>query len=388
MRPLEKTKAAIPSNIPAYLNAHADDWEYFVDTGKLIGNNVRPVIANSWQRCRELAISPHEERALSVLSAEEVEAKLHNENLGVSGKNVLDRMAQTVEGTKHTIVLADDSGSIFYSVGHRQIQDHLEKINFRPGGGWHENMVGPNGIGTTLTLGRPELVMGYEHYCQGWQPWVCYGAPIHNPSNHSTLGCINITGPANKVCIEAMALAISITQSIEADLLLMQLKNRELLRDAYSEIRMKWPNDASLVFDENGYIVDINSYACDLLNISSSTQAKFPISHSHPELWLNLQFCMNNSLEKECEVNLQNRLMDSIGCLIKPVAINGKNLGGAIIFTSGRHTHNVPESLRSNEDELIRKTLLKTAGNISQAARILNIDRATIYRRRKNWQST
>ncbi len=61
----------------------------FVDTGKLVGNNVLLVIAKSWQRCRELAISPHEERVLSVLSVEEAEAKLHHENLGVSGRNVL-----------------------------------------------------------------------------------------------------------------------------------------------------------------------------------------------------------------------------------------------------------------------------------------------------------
>ncbi len=52
----------------------------------------------------------------------------------------LHHMAQTVEDTKHAIVLADHTGSILYSVGHRKIQDHLEKISFRPGGGWHENM--------------------------------------------------------------------------------------------------------------------------------------------------------------------------------------------------------------------------------------------------------
>ncbi len=76
-------------------------------------------------------------------------------------------------------------------------------------------VVGPNGISTALTLGRPELVMGSEHYCQERQPWICYDALIHNPSNHSTPGCIGITGPATKVCIEAMALAISITQSMK-----------------------------------------------------------------------------------------------------------------------------------------------------------------------------
>ena len=388
MTSLETTESVIPANVSASLNAVANEWEYFVDTGKLSGKNLRPVIAKSWLRCRELSISPHEERARSVISTEEIEAKLHHENLGVSGKNVLDRMAQTVEGTGHTIVLADDSGCILYSVGHRKVQEHLEKINFRPGGGWHENMVGPNGIGTTLALGRPELVMGSEHFCQGWQPWVCYGAPIYNPGNHSVLGCIDITGPADKVCVEAMALAISITQSIEADLSVMQLKNREALRAAYCEVRIKWPNDASLVLDENGYIVDINSYAYDLLNIYSPDLLKIPFTLSLPELWLDIQPCLRDGLERECEVSLQNIFMNSIPCVIKPVSMGGKQLGCSIVFTNGKCANNTPASLRYNEDDLIRKTLIQTGGNISKAARILNIDRATIYRRRKQWQSS
>ena len=160
MTSLKVANSVIPSNVTVSLSAVANEWESFVATGKLSGKSLRPVIADSWLRCRELDISPHEERAHSVISAEEIEAKLHHENLGLSGKNVLDRMAQTVEGTGHTIVLADNSGSILYSVGHRKVQDHLEKINFRPGGGWNEDMVGPNGIGTALALGRPELVMG------------------------------------------------------------------------------------------------------------------------------------------------------------------------------------------------------------------------------------
>ena len=388
MTSLETTKNIIQNDIIASLNAVANEWESFVDTGKLSGKRLRPVIADSWLRCRELAISPHEERANSVLSTEEIEARLHYENLGLSGKKVLDRMAQTVEGTGHTIVLADNSGSILYSVGHRQVQEHLEKINFRPGGGWNENMVGPNGIGTTLSLGRPELVMGSEHFCQGWQPWVCYGAPIYNPNNRTILGCIDITGPANKVCVEAMALAISITQSIEADLSVRQLKTREILRTAYSEVRMKWPNDASLVLDENGYIVDINSFACELLNISSPSLLKIPFTLSLPELWLEVQSCLRDGLERECQMSLQNAITDSISYLVKPIAMDGRQHGCAIVFTSGKYAGNTPASLRYNEDDLIRKTLIQTGGNISKAARILNIDRATIYRRRKQWQLT
>ena len=59
MTSLEITKSVIPGNVTASLNAITSEWESFVDTGKLSGNSLRPVIADSWLRCRDLAISPH-----------------------------------------------------------------------------------------------------------------------------------------------------------------------------------------------------------------------------------------------------------------------------------------------------------------------------------------
>ena len=168
----------------------------------------------------------------------------------------------------------------------------------------------------------------------------------------------------------------------------MQLKTREILRTAYSEVRMKWPNDASLVLDEHGYIVDINSYACELLNLTSPALLKIPFTLSLPDLWLDVQSCLWDGLERECEISLQNIFMDSIPYLIKPVTMDDKQVGCAIVFTSGKRASHTPASLRYNEDDLIRKTLIQTGGNISKAARILNIDRTTIYRRSKNWQSS
>lgn len=385
MSPLEATKTVIPHNAHASQNAVAKLWEKFVGTGELNHRRLRPVIANRWLRCRELGIDPLSKRARSVISKEEIEAKLHSENLGISGKNVLDRMSKTVEDTGHVIVLADNSGRILYSVGHQQVQEHLENINFRPGSEWNEDVVGPNGVGTSLALGHPELVMGSEHFCQGWQPWVCYGAPIHNPSDRSVLGCIDITGPADKVCVEAMALAISITQSIESDLSVIQLGNREKLRLAYRDLQMKWPNDASLVVDEHGYIIDINSHANALLN-NSSCILNQPINLFFPILTADIKECIDDGIEKACEIELEKSLMGHARFLLKPIKLNGERLGCFIMIIGGSHIYNNLSSLRSNEDELIRKTLIQTGGNISKAARILNIDRATIYRRRKNWQ--
>jgi transcriptional regulator of acetoin/glycerol metabolism len=385
MSALETTKALISQNSNQSLNAIADIWEKFVGTGELNDNRLRPVIVDRWLKCRDLGINPLIDRAQFVISNDEIENKLYTENLGVSGKNILDRMENTVKDTEHVIVLADKTGKIIYSVGHQQIQKHLEKINFRPGCEWDENSVGPNGVGTPLALGQPELILGSEHFCQGWQPWVCYGAPIHNPADQSVIGCIDITGPVNKVSVEAMALAISITHSIESDLSLSQLKKREKLRLAYRDFQMKWPNNASFSVDEFGYIIDINAQTYSFLS-EPETMLNRPVQSFFPELTVCIEECLKNGLEREFELELHQAFTDHVRLLIKPL-IKRNETFGCFVMLLNNHRQPISSSLQSNEDELIRKALLKANGNVSKAARILNIDRTTIYRRRKNWQN-
>lgn len=385
MPPIETNKATIPLNASASQYAVATAWEKFVGTGELNHKRLRPVIADSWLRCRELGIDPLSSRARSVISKEEIEAKLHTENFGISGMNVFDRMSNTVEDTGHALVLADHTGCILYSVFHKHIQHHLERVNFIPGGEWHTDSVGPNGIGTTLAMGKPEVVMGTEHYCQGWKPWVCYGAPIHNPSDNTVLGVVDITGPANKICVEAMALAISIAHSIESDLSILQLTKREKLRQAYRNLQMKWPNDASFSVDQYGFVIDMNSQASELLNTPSCILNQ-SINLYLPDLSRYIDICIANDAEVECEIALDKTLKGSTRFQITPIIENEERLGCFIMILGGKEIHRDSNSLRANEDDIIRKTLIQTSGNVSKAARILNIDRATIYRRRKNWQ--
>ncbi len=383
MSTIQMSKTFIPQNTHKSLSTVANVWEKFVGTGELIDTHLRPIIADRWLRCRDLGINPLRNRARSVISNEELDEKLYTDNLCISGKNILDRMANTVKDTGHVVVLADRSGRIIYSVGHHQVQRSLEKINFRPGSEWNEDFVGPNGVGTPLSLGHPELVLGSEHFCQAWQPWVCYGAPIHNPVNHSVVGCIDITGPANTVCIEAMALAISITQTIESDLSVLQLQRREELRLKYRDFQIKWPNNASLAIDDHGYIIDINAKAYSFLDNSEKMMTQ-SVNTFFPELTPFIQQCLKEGIEREIEMEMKQLFSEHVRILIKPSKLKNDTIGCFVMFINDINP-SIPTSLQSNEDELIRRALVKADGNISKAARILNINRTTIYRRRKNW---
>src|SRR6185295_19990250 len=110
-----------------------------------------------------VGIDPMMGRAPTVLESPEIGMLLAQEDLGRAGKSVLEDFSRIVEGTGHVIVLADQEGRILHAAGHSGIQAALERVNLAPGGLWSEDAVGPNGIGTPIALGHPEMVFGPEH---------------------------------------------------------------------------------------------------------------------------------------------------------------------------------------------------------------------------------
>ncbi|MDZ7736856.1 MAG: sigma-54-dependent Fis family transcriptional regulator [Gammaproteobacteria bacterium] len=322
-------------------------WEQFVETGDFSSESPRAVIARSWQCSRERGLDPRAERAPTVLSSEEIEAWLAREDLGRAARPVLDDLARTVEETQHVIVLGDAEGRILYSVGHRQIQNDLERINFRPGGGWQESVVGPNGVGTPLALKQPEVVLGSEHYCQGWQPWVCYGAPIFNPLNREQpLGAIDITGPVSNISREAMVLAVSVAQTVQSALAVGLYQRREILRGLARDRRSRWPDDGVIVVDINGDIVDANGRAGRYLGIEYSELLNHAVSQFLPDVWHSIQQSLSEACEGDLEISMrmQSGVLQPVRCRIEPIALANDCIGALLII--GNHATVRHESAR------------------------------------------
>lgn len=314
-------------------------WESFVETGHFPAQSPRTVIARSWQRSRKLGLDPRAKRAPTVMSDEEIEAWLAHEYLGQAGRPVLKNLADALHGTRHVIVLADGLGRIIYSTGHRQIQDHLERINFRPGGGWNESEVGPNGIGTPLALGYPEIVLGVEHYCQGWQPWVCYGAPIIDPLNHQRpMGIIDITGDASNISQEAMLLAISVAQTVQSELSVHLHQRRDRLRGIAKDKRARWPEDGVIVVDLEGRIVDANARASRYLNVDYSLMFNRPVSEFLPDIWSTIESSLIDGAEGELAIRVQTEsgVVYPGYCRIEPISYGNECVGALLVLNNHR----------------------------------------------------
>ena len=130
--------------------------------------------------------------------------------------------------------------------------------------------MGPNGIGTPLALGQPEMVFGPEHYCQGWQSFFCCGFPIRDPASGRILGAVDITGPLSKAHPPmALALTLSIARWVERNLRVLGLERSNALLRSFRELERRWPTEPMLLVDDAGKIVDMNSPAAHALGLSS-----------------------------------------------------------------------------------------------------------------------
>jgi sigma-54 dependent transcriptional regulator, acetoin dehydrogenase operon transcriptional activator AcoR len=328
---------SIPADPSRAYKQIARSWEAFVGSRKLSGALPRPVIAQSWERSRELGIDPFLERAPTALSSEEIEAILALEDLGRAGRGVLDEFSRAVEGTGHVILLADALGRVIYSAGHAPIRPTLDRLNLAPGGAWAETAVGPNGIGTPIALGRPEIVFGPEHYCQQWQPWVCYGCPVWEPGTGKILGGVDITGPARKVHALTAVFTVSVARSIEQRLLVFELERREALASAFRGLERRWPADGILVVNERGKVFEVNSAAADALGCRAGISPGTPLAELAPELWGSARQVGETGNAREEPVDLgslagrERRVL----CRVEPVTRGGRLLGSAVVL-SGR----------------------------------------------------
>lgn len=391
---------------PAKANRQtATVWERFVATGQFGQARPRPVIAEGWRRCRDLGISPVAERAPSVMESRDAERILATASLGIAGREVLQQYASLLRGGPHALVLANASGHILYATGQHSTRERLERINFMPGGLWSEEAVGPNGVGTPLKLGRPEVILGTEHFCQGWQPWVCFGSPVRDPESGEVIGVIDITGPVRHAHVETMALTVAITQTLEQRLQLREIHRREQLHAQFLQLERRWPHDGLILLNRSGRILDANAAAMNVLPAQPGVQRNRRLMDAAPEITRALQGLRLtatgsfDAIEREITVpepmGLRlEALRDSQGQFAGYLLVLRKRKapGGDMRVTdptaaqtalAGDAMTASMRTLRENDDELIRRTLLDCGGEMSRAARRLGIARSTLYRRLK-----
>src|SRR6266852_8851740 len=274
---------ASPSEIERTARQLTAIRERFLTTGNPAIYTPRPMILESWQRCRALDVNPGRRYAPLAIARETQLDHLRevNELLIRAARSVMSHLTDFLAGSGYVIVLSDAKGCLLDVIGDVAIRRRLARIDFVPGGDWSEAAAGTNAIGTALADGHIVQLMAAEHYCDGWQDLTCTAAPIHHPLTGEIIGVLDVTG-------DYRLIRPFLTNSLAAAALEVQQELRTLLTPTNLKAQQAifQPITVGLLNGTNSHGVEINN---DVQRHHTDGQLLKHPTVDDMRLWLNLQ---------------------------------------------------------------------------------------------------
>ncbi len=129
-----------------------------------------------------------------------------------------DVLGQAARDCDAIMAVSDAAGQLLWVCGQPDALRAGERIGFVEGSNWDERMAGTNAPGMALALGQTATVIGAEHFRHSVQQWSCAATPIHDPGSSTILGVLDLTGSAEVVGPQAVALVRAAARMAEAEL--------------------------------------------------------------------------------------------------------------------------------------------------------------------------
>ncbi|MBO0826470.1 MAG: DNA-binding protein, partial [Streptosporangiales bacterium] len=254
---LEKTQAA---------------WERFVGGAETV-QGVRREILISWYRCREqYEVDPQLERApdAAEVSAHSLEHDVVFAELG----GLATSAAAEVDGLDGVVTVADPEGHILASWGSPPMLRRAADSNLAPWYAWSEWASGTNGMGTALESHHPVMVRGPEHWCRGFQQWVCAGVAVRDVVTDDPLAVLNISCAGTSLSDTVLPWLRNAAAVTESTLRQRERRRGRVLAAALADARVP-PATPVAAVDVAGHVVLANAEAAVLLGIPADAPAAY-----------------------------------------------------------------------------------------------------------------
>jgi sigma-54 dependent transcriptional regulator, acetoin dehydrogenase operon transcriptional activator AcoR len=341
------------------------------DGGLHTASWVEPWIDRSWRRCLAQGFRPQQALSFQTVSVPATRRAMEaSQPLLQAAAPVIESLARAMADTRYFAILTDAQGVVIDVNGPVDRHDpHAHRIA-RIGVDLSENAVGTSAIGASLAEGKPVWLHRGEHFFDDTSIYSCAGAPVFGPDGRC-VGILDLTGVQ---VTERPALKHLVAQSAR------HIENALTLAQPHPLLlRMNWPgssteaDSAGLVcVNADGFLSGTNRAAADMLSLAPGApwphcndlfavpfETLFDAARSdHPghelPLWSGLR------LQVRSQLNSPRKRTPAPAQPAPPRAA-------------------VP--LKDVETALIRQAVEDARGNVMEAARVLGISRATVYRK-------
>jgi len=193
-------------------------WKRFIENDYIDTSIVRPIIADSWKRCKLAGVNPYSKRPTSTLNNKEIKALLErNKHLIEVSWPILKIIGEMIRGSGFRVDLVDENGYFLKIISDVEILEESKKLGSVIGANRSELVAGTNGIAIALSTGNPIQILGPEHYNIHHHNWTCSAAPIYDPSGNIA-GVVNMSGNYRLLHKHTLGMVVGIANAIESAL--------------------------------------------------------------------------------------------------------------------------------------------------------------------------
>jgi PAS domain S-box-containing protein len=242
-------------------------WNGYVENGVLDIQRIRPEVANSWQRCRNLSVDPYQDLAGSVNQLELRERLYNKQHLVKVARPFMDNLYNFVKGSGFQVVLTDEQGFLLEVLGDNDIVSRTEGVLLCPGGVWSEAVKGTNAIGTAIVEKKPVQIYAWEHFCKPHHFLTCSASPIYDPDGE-LVGVLDISGDYRFANAHTLGMVVAAVNAIENQLSLVRATDKLFMAYRYSNVLIENMSDGLISINNNGIVTEINSKGGELFGVN------------------------------------------------------------------------------------------------------------------------
>ncbi len=256
-----------PSSYPYAIGTIRRLWRAFVAGEPVDLNQLDPLVARSWLRCRALGLDPFGDLPRCAAVDELEEHRSRCEALGSIARPFMEDIFQFAGESDIVIYLTDASLYVIDALGDIELLRYIEQLGLGEGVYLREACLGTTSAAIAVHEGQPVQVVGPEHYCRQLHAFTGTAAPIYSPLGEliGVIGISTLEKLSHPHTISAlMATARAIENQLHAESMLSDIhKHLDELNAALQTMR-----HGIIFLTANGRINHINPQAGKALGIS------------------------------------------------------------------------------------------------------------------------
>ena len=223
-------------------------------------------IQSSWDRCRDVGLSPSGKPIDAVTSDTDLSIiQEKNQQIRQFVLPELQLLYNQIAGTNFMVAYADTSGIVLDAYLDEEFKRSDAGKAVIPGSIWTEDNRGTNALGLALYSGKPQIVAGKDHFFRKLGNLSCFAAPIYG-QNDEILGVIDATSDAASRQEHTLALVKLASKNVENRLFTEQFSDSLILVFHARHEYLSTTSAALLAVDEHGFIDGANINAKIMLN--------------------------------------------------------------------------------------------------------------------------